>query len=148
MPPSPAPKNLLIGCACAPIEEQITGVQIYDLRVAGCGVAHQEHGSGASRARPVRSRLPERSALTAVRIDRLARSACHLLEEIEGLAKMGAHFRSLTDPIDTSTPQGMFSLQDLGEVTQVERTLISERTKADLRAAKARGQALGSPGTR
>jgi DNA invertase Pin-like site-specific DNA recombinase len=32
--------------------------------------------------------------------------------------------------IDTSTPQGMFSLQVLGAVAQLERALIAERTKA------------------
>ena len=38
-----------------------------------------------------------------------------------------------TDPIaiDTTTPQGMFSLQVLGAVAQLERALIAERTKAD-----------------
>ncbi|NBJ12986.1 recombinase family protein [Microvirga sp. SYSU G3D207] len=55
---------------------------------------------------------------------------------------------TLRDPIDTSTPQGMFSLQVLGAVAQLERSLISERTKAGLRAAKARGKVLGSPAVR
>ena len=80
-----------------------------------------------------------------VRLDRLARSVSHLLEVIEGLEKKGAHFKSLQDPIDTSTPQGMFSLQILGAVAQLERSLISERTKAGLSAAKATGKSLGNP---
>ncbi|OYR19636.1 resolvase, N terminal domain protein, partial [Brucella grignonensis] len=58
------------------------------------------------------------------------------------------HFRSLRDPIDTTTPQGMFSLQVLGAVAQLERSLISERTKAGIRAAKARGKLSGNPGIR
>jgi DNA invertase Pin-like site-specific DNA recombinase len=82
--------------------------------------------------------------LVVVRLDRLARSVSHLLEVIEGLERNGAHFKSIRDPIDTSTPQGMFSLQVLGAVAQLERSLISERTKASLRAAKARGKVLGS----
>jgi DNA invertase Pin-like site-specific DNA recombinase len=45
-----------------------------------------------------------------VRLDRLARSVSHLLAVIEQLEAGGAHFRSLRDPIDTTTPQGMFSL--------------------------------------
>lgn len=49
--------------------------------------------------------------LVVVRLDRLARSVSHLLQVIEDLEGRGAHFRSLRDPIDTSTPQGMFSLQ-------------------------------------
>jgi hypothetical protein len=64
------------------------------------------------------------------------------------LTAKGAHFRSLRDPIDTTTPQGMFSLQVLGAVAQLERALISERTKAGIRAAKAKGKLPGNPGVR
>ncbi|HET6865676.1 MAG TPA: recombinase family protein, partial [Solirubrobacteraceae bacterium] len=42
-----------------------------------------------------------------VRLDRLARSVSHLLDVIERLEAKGAHFRSLRDPIDTTTPQGV-----------------------------------------
>ena len=72
----------------------------------------------------------------------------HLLDVIEDLTAKGAHFRSLRDPIDTSTPQGMFSLQVLGAVAQLERALISERTKAGIAAAKAKGRLPGNPGIR
>ena len=83
-----------------------------------------------------------------VRLDRLARSVSHLLAVIEQLEAQGAHFRSLRDPIDTTTPQGMFSLQVLGAVAQLERALIAERTKAGLRAARSRGRVGGNPGLR
>lgn len=86
--------------------------------------------------------------LVVVRIDRLARSVSHLLEVIEDLTEKGAHFRSLRDPIDTTTPQGMFSLQVLGAVAQLERALISERNKAGIKAAKAKGRLPGNPGIR
>jgi len=42
----------------------------------------------------------------------------------------------------------MFSLQVLGAVAQLERALISERTKAGIRAAKAKGKLPGNPGIR
>ena len=47
----------------------------------------------------------------------------------------------MRDPIDTTTAQGMFSLQVLGAVAQLqlERARIAERTKAGLRAARNRG---------
>jgi hypothetical protein len=86
--------------------------------------------------------------LVVVRLDRLARSVSHLLAVIEILEAAGAHFRSLRDPIDTSTPQGMFSLQVLGAVAQLERALIAERTKSGLDAARARGRVGGNPGLR
>jgi DNA invertase Pin-like site-specific DNA recombinase len=86
--------------------------------------------------------------LVVVRLDRLARSVSHLLQVIEDLEERGVHFRSIRDPIDTSTPQGMFSLQVLGAVAQLERALIAERTKAGIKAAKARAKLPGNPGLR
>ena len=148
----PRPIRRLIGYARVSTEEQATDAQVDELRAAGCQILHQEHGSGASRARPVLARLMREigvgDVLVVVRLDRLARSVSPLLAVIEDLEARGAHFRSLRDPIDTSTPQGMFSLQVLGAVAQLERALIAERTKAGMRAAKARGKLAGNPGLR
>ncbi len=49
---------------------------------------------------------------------------------------------------EATTPQGMFSLQVLGAVAQLERALISERTKAGIKAAKSKGKLPGNPGIR
>lgn len=148
----PRPARRLIGYARVSTDEQATDAQVDELRAAGCQIIHQEHGSGASRARPVLAKLMREigagDVLVVVRLDRLARSVSHLLVVIEELEERQAHFRSLRDPIDTSTPQGMFSLQVLGAVAQLERALIAERTKAGMRAAKARGKIAGNPGLR
>ena len=150
--PSSLSRRRLVGYACVSTEDQLNDAQVDDLKAAGCAVVHQEHGSGASRTRPVLTKLLRDlvagDVLVVVRLDRLARSVSHLLEVIEHLEKRGVHFRSLRDPIDTSTPQGMFSLQVLGAVAQLERTLIAERTKAGMKAAKARGRMAGNPGLR
>ena len=149
-PPS-TPKRL-IGYARVSTDEQVHDAQMDELRAAGCERIFQEQGSGASRARPVLTRLLSELAagdvLVVVRLDRLARSVSHLLQVIEDLEERGVHFRSIRDPIDTSTPQGMFSLQVLGAVAQLERALIAERTKAGIKAAKARGKLPGNPGLR
>jgi DNA invertase Pin-like site-specific DNA recombinase len=141
-----------IGYARVSTDEQATEAQEIELRSAGCDLIVQEHGSGASRARPALAKLLREigagDTLVVVRLDRLARSVSHLLEVIEDLTDRNAHFRSLRDPIDTTTPQGMFSLQVLGAVAQLERALISERTKAGIRAAKAKGRLPGNPGVR
>ena len=151
----PRPASLpqrLVGYARVSTEDQLNDAQVDELRAVGCQIVHQEHGSGASRSRPVLARLLKDlgagDVLVVVRLDRLARSVSHLLDVIEDLEKRGAHFRSLRDPIDTSTPQGMFSLQVLGAVAQLERALIAERTKSGMRAAKARGRLAGNPGLR
>jgi DNA invertase Pin-like site-specific DNA recombinase len=149
--PTP-PKQRLLGYARVSTEDQMNDAQRIELRAAGCRTVFEEHGSGASRTRPVLATLMSEinagDVLVVVRLDRLARSVSHLLQVIEQLDAKGAHFRSLHDPIDTSTPQGMFSLQVLGAVAQLERALISERTKAGIKAAKARGKLLGNPGLR
>lgn len=141
-----------IGYARVSTEEQATDAQDIELTAAGCDVIVREQGSGASRARPALARLLDGighgDTLVVVRLDRLARSVSHLLDVIEELSLKGAHFRSLRDPIDTTTPQGMFSLQVLGAVAQLERALISERTKAGIKAAQARGKLPGNPGLR
>ena len=142
----------LLGDARVSTEEQGTDPQRDELHTAGCSAILEEHAFGADRSRPVLTRLlsdirPD-DTLVVVRLDRLARSVGHLLAVIEQLEARGAHFRSLRDPIDTTTPQGMFSLQVLGAVAQLERALIAERTKAGLHAARARGRVGGNPGLR
>jgi DNA invertase Pin-like site-specific DNA recombinase len=142
----------LIGYARVSTEDQGTDPQSDELRAAGCDMIVEEHASGADRSRPVLARLLRDirpgETLVVVRLDRLARSVAHLLAVIEQLEAAGAHFRSLRDPIDTTTPQGMFSLQVLGAVAQLERALIAERTKSGLAAARARGRIGGNPGLR
>lgn len=146
------PQGRLIGYARVSTDEQATQAQEMELRLAGCDTIVEEHGSGASRGRPALAKLVREisagDTLVVVRLDRLARSVNHLLDVIEELTERGAHFRSLSDPIDTTTPQGMFSLQVLGAVAQLERALISERTKAGIKAAKAKGKLPGNPGIR
>ncbi|AYD04550.1 recombinase family protein [Neorhizobium sp. NCHU2750] len=148
---TPAPKRL-IGYARISTEDQVRDAQMGELRAAGCERIFQELGSGTSRARPVLTRLLEDlvagDVLVVVRLDRLAHSVSHLLQVIGDLEERGVHFRSVRDPIDTSTPQGMFSLQVLRAVAQLERALIAERTKAGIKAAKARGRLPGNPGLR
>lgn len=133
-------------------EGQDLDPQTDELRKDGFDVLVVEKASGASRTRPELARLVRQmkagDILKVVRIDRLARSVSHLLEVIETLEQKGAHFRSLRDPIDTTTPQGMFSLQVLGAVAQLERALIADRSKAGLRSARARGRVGGNPGVR
>ena len=96
----------------------------------------------------VLERVQSGDTLVVVRIDRLARSLSHLLEVIERLEAKGAFFRSLQDPIDTSSPQGKFTLQVLGAAAEFERALIRERTKAGLASARAKGRVGGNPGLR
>jgi len=146
------PTARIIGYARVSTDDQNTEAQEDELQAAGCTIICREQASGAAKSRPELARLIAQiqtgDVLTVVRLDRLARSVSHLLETVETIQSKGAYFRSLRDPIDTSTPQGMFSLQVLGAVAQLERALISERTKAGIAAARARGRQPGNPGLR
>ena len=142
----------LIGYARVSTEDQNLSGQLDALRAAGCDDILEEHASGASRERPqlahALARVRKGDTLVVARIDRLARSLAHLLEIVETLRGRGAHFRSLRDPIDTTGPSGVLVLQMLGAVAEFERSLIRERTKAGIAAAKARGRVGGHPGMR
>ena len=142
----------LIGYARVSTDLQDTAAQRRELKAAGCTEVHEEFASGAMRARPVLAKLVASlgrgDVLIIVRIDRLARSLSHLLEVIETLEAKGAHFRSLGDPIDTTSPQGKFTLQILGATAEFERALIRERTMAGLASAREKGRIGGNPGLR
>jgi DNA invertase Pin-like site-specific DNA recombinase len=143
---------MLIGYARVSTDDQNLEPQLIALRVAGCTQIFEEHASGGSRSRPQLIQLLDRirrgDTLIITRIDRLARSLSHLLEIVERLRGMGAFFRSLSDPIDTSGPTGFLVLQILGAVAEFERSLIRERTRAGLASARSAGRIGGNPGLR
>lgn len=140
---------ILIGYARVSTDEQDTAAQQDALRAQGCSVIFEDKASGASKERPNLARALDRvgkgDTLLVVRIDRLARSLAHLLEIVETLRAKGAFFRSINDPIDTSSAQGMLMTQMLGAFAEFERALIRERTRAGIKAAVARGARPGNP---
>jgi DNA invertase Pin-like site-specific DNA recombinase len=142
----------LIGYARVSTEDQTLIPQRAALRAAGCAEIFDEHASGGSRTRPqlaLALMLVRRGdTLVVTRIDRLARSLSHLLEIVERIRACGAHFRSLSDPIDTAGPSGVLVLQMLGAVAEFERALIRERTLTGLASARAAGRVGGNPGLR
>jgi DNA invertase Pin-like site-specific DNA recombinase len=120
-------------------DEQDTFAQLDALRAEGCLVILEDKASGGSRDRPnlakALQRVGQGDTLLVVRIDRLARSLSHLLEIVETLRAKGAYFRSINDPIDTASAQGMLMTQMLGAFAEFERALIRERTRAGLKGS-------------
>jgi putative DNA-invertase from lambdoid prophage Rac len=85
----------------------------------------------------------------AFKLDRLARSLSHLAQLI---AELQVHRVALVCPsqgIDTSNsnPAAALQLNILAAVAQFERELITERVRAGVAAAKARGVRMGRPAT-
>lgn len=107
--------------------------------------------SGAKERRPELDRLladaHRRLFDSAVvwRFDRFARSVSHLLRALETFRSLGIEFVSLSEQVDTSTPTGKLVFTVLGAVAELERSLITERVRAGLRNARAKGRRLGRP---
>ena len=87
--------------------------------------------------------LREGDIVVVWKLDRLGRSLKDLIEIIDGFKAHGVHFKSLSENIDTSSPTGELVFHIIGAMAQFERNLISERTKAGLAAARARGKLGG-----
>jgi len=89
-------------------------------------------------------------AVLVVKLDRLARSLSHFAQLVAEFDKHGVALVCPGQGIDTSkaNPAGRLQMHVLAAVAEFERSLIIERTKAGLAAAKARGVKLGKPSKR
>ena len=138
---------MIYGYARVSTADQNPALQTDALTAASCDRIFTDHASGARENRPELTALLDTIAagdvLTVWRFDRLGRSLAHLLELVATLEAKGAHLRSLTEGVDTTTSTGKLFFSISGAFAEFERSLIIERTNAGLTAAKARGQRLG-----
>ncbi|MFT6810499.1 MAG: DNA invertase Pin-like site-specific DNA recombinase [Saprospiraceae bacterium] len=81
------------------------------------------------------------------KFDRFARSVTHLLRALEEFNHLGIRFISVQDQVDTNSPMGKVMFTIIGAMAELESSLISERVKAGMAAAKTRGKKLGRPKT-
>jgi len=82
------------------------------------------------------------------KLDRLGRNLRHLVNTVHKLSEKGIGFKVLTGQgaqIDTTTSQGKLVFGIFAALAEFERDLISERTKAGLESARARGRKGGAP---
>lgn len=139
---------MLLGYARVSTLEQETALQLDALRRAGVRRVYEEKRSAVA-IRPeldaVLRALRPGDVLVVYKVDRLARSLSNLLAILRRIEEAGAEFRSLTEPIDTTTAAGRLMLQLLGAFAEFERSLIRERSAAGLVAARERGVRLGRP---
>ena len=132
-------------------ERQSVDLQRDALIAAGVDARHihSDKASGARDDRPglktCLAWLKEGDTLVVWKLDRLGRSLSHLLEIIADLRERGIAFRSLTEHMDTSTPQGELLFSMFGALAQYERALTRERVMAGLAAAHRRGRHGGRP---
>lgn len=140
---------MLVGYARVSTTDQNMDLQRNAMTDLGVDKIFEEHVSGVKSVRPqlidCLSFMREGDTLVVWKLDRLGRSLAELIKIIGELDQRGIKFQSITDAIDTNTPVGKFTFHILGACAQFERDLISERTKAGLKAARAKGRRGGRP---
>src|SRR3954470_22493528 len=65
------------------------------------------------------------------------------IERSELFDDLGVDFVSINDSIDTSTAMGKFFFRTMASIAELERDIISERTKSGLQAARSSGRKGG-----
>ncbi|MEU8521400.1 recombinase family protein [Streptomyces sp. NBC_01216] len=142
----------LIGYARVSTGEQEAQLQIDALSAAGCSRIFVDKASGKNVERPelmaAMDYLRRGDSLCVWKLDRFARSLIDLVTLVDGLSTRGVGFKVLTGAladIDPATADGRLMLQVVGAMAEFERSLIKERTKAGLKAAKAQGRTGGRP---
>ncbi len=144
------PKGRKIGYVRVSDKDQSENLQIDALKAAGCTVIFGDHGvSGSITKRcglaDMLDSLEAGDTLVVWKLDRLGRSTIHLLQLLSDLRDRGVDFQAITQGIDTTTAVGRMLYGQLAVFAEYERSLISERTKAGMAAAKARGVHIGRP---
>jgi DNA invertase Pin-like site-specific DNA recombinase len=140
---------MLLGYARISTDDQKTDLQHDALRANGCDRIFDETASGASPRLPVRDRLLDYArpgdAIVVWKLDRLGRSLRDLIDVVTRLGRRGVALRSLHESIDTATPAGKLTFHVFAALSEFERDVLRERTRAGLAAARTRGARLGRP---
>ena len=116
---------------------------------AGCDKIFTDIASGVQDSRSglteALSYLRSGDTLVVWKLDRLGRSLKHLIETVNALADSSISFHSLQENLDTTTSGGKLIFHLFGALAEFEREMIRERTRAGLKAARARGHKGGRP---
>ena len=135
------------GYARVSTEDQNPAMQITALKKAGCTKLFKDEVTGAHVNRPALARclktLEVGDTLIVWKLDRLGRSLRDLIHMLDDFKQRGIRFKSLTEAIDTETPTGRAMWQMIGVLAELERSLITERTRAGVKAAQRRGVKFG-----
>ena len=132
-------------------DRQTTDLQRDALLTAGVDPRHvfEDKASGARDDRPglqqALAYIRPGACLVVWKLDRLGRSLSHLLHIVSTFQAQGVAFRSLTEQMDTTTPQGAFLFSVFGALAQYKRAVTQERIRAELEAARRRGKRGGRP---
>ena len=136
-------RGMKYGYARVSTEDQNPALQLAALKRAGRRKTFKDERIGATSKRPALLRclkaLQNGDALIVWKLDRLARSLRDLVSMLDDFHPRGIYFRSLTEEINTTTPSGKLIFHIFAALAEFERGLIIERTRAGMKAARARG---------
>ncbi len=137
-----------IGYARVSTDDQSLDLQLDALEKAGCDRIFQDHGvSGMVAERIGLSEalltLKPCDTLVVWRLDRLARSVYDLIDTLHWMRARDIAFASICEGMDTASPFGEAIYIVASAFAHLERSLIVERTRAGIAAAKARGVRFG-----
>ena len=104
---------------------------------------HQWHDPQAPCPSRCLAALASGDTLIVWKLDRLGRSLRDLIDLLDDLRARGVQFQSITEAIDTETPTGRAMWQLIGVLAELERSLITERTRAGVKEAQKRGVRFG-----
>lgn len=140
---------MIIGYARVSTVDQNLDMQIDALKKYGCEKIFQEKITGTKMDRPQLANLMmilrPGDKVVIYKLDRISRSTKHLIGLSDFFEKRGVEFVSIQDSIDSSTPMGRFFFRTMASIAELERDIISERTKSGLESARARGRNGGRP---
>jgi DNA invertase Pin-like site-specific DNA recombinase len=140
---------MLIGYARVSTDTQDTALQLDALDRAGCERVYSETASGVrsdrSQLQAMLDYVRAGDVVVVWKVDRLGRDPAHMLHVMGQLTGRGVAIRSLTEAADTMSSDGRLLFGLHAVLGGHERDKISERTRAGLAAAKARGVRLGRP---
>lgn len=140
---------MIVGYARVSTKDQNLQMQLDALQKEGCFEIFEEKVSGTKKDRPALNEmlkmLREGDRVVVYKLDRISRSTKHLIELADYFEENGIEFVSIMDKIDTSTPTGRFFFRMMASIAELERDILSERTKSGLEAARARGRKGGRP---
>ncbi len=139
--------NQRIGYARVSTDDQNLHLQRDALEKAGCQVIYEDKASGKNTERPeleaCLKALRSGDTLVVWRLDRLGRSLGDLVKLVTTLEEQEIGFESLQEKIETTSASGKLVFHVFAALAEFERNLISERTRAGLKAARARGRLGG-----
>lgn len=92
----------------------------------------------------IRQATKSKSGIVVYKLDRMFRNTIDALTTINQLDKAGVSFHSINEKLDTTSAMGKFFTTMLAALAELERNVVSERTRDALQNKKSQGHRIGT----